>query len=149
MTNNTTTVITAPIDSSWSDRAKAVAAPLALVAWTLFVWVGRVRNIIIDDDLDGISQLWRLALALSFITIAVGLMAALVPFVCWGRARSYGLARRAAAGLAWFGIIVWPIRAMTILVDSYDPGFKIVHTILAVVSVGLGAMVLRWVAATR
>lgn len=149
MPKNTTMVITAPIDSSWADRVRAVAAALVLVVWTLFVWVGRVRNILVDDDLDGRSQLWRLALAFAFITLAVGLTAALVPFVCWGRARSYGRARQIARGLAWFGIVVWPIRAVTILLDTYDPAFKVVHTILAVVTVGLGVAVLRWIAATR
>lgn len=142
-------MITAPIDSSWIDRTKAVGPAVGLAAWTLVVWVGRVRNVIVDDELAGLDRAWRLALAVAFIVLATVVAAALVRFISLARASSYGVARRCAAALAWFGIVVWPIRALTILLDSYELGFKLVHTVLAVVTVGLGAMVLRWVAATR
>lgn len=137
------------MDSSWTERARAVGPAVALAAWTLFVWIGRVRNIVADDSLSGSGLAIRLALALTFVILAAALAVALLRFVSFARARGYRHSRQIATVLAGFGIVVWLIRGSDILLDSHEVGFKIVHTVLAVITIGLGAQVLRWVAATR
>lgn len=108
---------------------------LVLAAWTLLVWVGRIRNVISVDDLDGWAFTWRLAVALGF----VGAGAALGITTLSGRpvCRTIGAAL-AAVGIAW-----WLIRGGAILVGDYEFGFKAVHTVLALTTVALGAWVLR------
>lgn len=145
----TSELTTAPLDSSWTERARAVAPAVALAAWTLFVWIGRVRNIVADDSLSGSGLGLRLALALPFVILAAALTVTLLRFVSFARARGYRLSRQIATALAAFGIVVWLIRGSDILLESHEVGFKIVHTVLAVTTIGLGAHVLRWVAGTR
>src|SRR4051812_44279130 len=80
------------------------------VAWTVFVWAGRIRN--------GGSVL----LAVSFLVLAA--------FALWRR-RGWGTA------LARWTIAVWAVRTPVILVHDHPAGFKVVHTVLAVVSIAL------------
>lgn len=107
---------------------------LALSLWTLFVWVGRVRNILRDDSLEGSELVWRSALAVGFVALAVVTLGAI-----WH-------SRRASAHyLGWlvrffavFTAVVWVARALGILLDgSHAAGFKVVHTVLAIVSITL------------
>lgn len=44
--------------------------------------------------------------------------------------------------LAALSVLIWPIRAVQILLQDWSTGFKVVHSILAVGSVGLGLWVL-------
>jgi hypothetical protein len=93
-----------------------VRAALVLVAWTVFVWAGRIRN--------GGSVL----LAASFLVLAAVVVASM-----WKRRwRPY-----AVGTLAIWTIVVWAVRTPMILVHDHPAGFKIVHTVLAVVSIGL------------
>lgn len=93
-----------------------VRAALVLVAWTVFVWAGRIRN--------GGSVL----LAASFLVLAAVVVASM-----WKRRwRPY-----AVGALAIWTIVVWAVRTPMILVHDHPAGFKIVHTVLAVVSIGL------------
>ena len=83
---------------------------LLLAGWTGFVWAGRIRN--------GGSAL----LAAAFLALAaVGL---------WRRGRW-------VTALAACTVLVWAIRTPYILVHDHPVGFKVVHTVLAVISVAL------------
>jgi hypothetical protein len=113
---------------------------LALVAWTFFVWTTRIGNIWRDADLDTGEKVGRTGLALSFTLLALAVVGAL-----WrGSART----RLVAVGaLAAWSTAVWIVRDARILVADHEVGFKVVHTVLAVVSIVLS--VLAWHEARR
>ncbi len=116
-----------------------------LIGWTLFVWVGRLRNIFLDDELAGWSQAWRFTLAASFVVLALvagGLLARAV-FSRSGPDSGMRLPRRAVGLLAIFGIIVWLIRGTDIFFGNHELAFKVVHTVLAGVTITLGVVVLQ------
>jgi hypothetical protein len=93
-----------------------VRAVVVLVVWTVFVWAGRIRN--------GGSVL----LAASFLVLAALVLVSL-------RRRAW---RPYTVGaLVVWTIAVWVIRTPMILVHDHPAGFKAVHTVLAVVSIGL------------
>ena len=79
------------------------------VGWTVFVWVGRIRN--------GGSFL----LAASFLVLAAVALLRRRPFV---------------TVLAAWTVGVWAVRTPFILVHDHDGAFKAVHTVLAVLSIG-------------
>ena len=89
---------------------------VAFFLWTVFVWAGRIRN--------GGS----LVLAGAFLALAATALAF--------RGRWITL-------LAAFTVVVWAIRTPQILLDDQSAAFKIVHTVLAAVSIALA------IAATR
>ena len=80
------------------------------LGWTVFVWIGRIRN--------GGSVL----LAASFLVLA-GL-------ALWRR-------RPFLSVLAAWTVGVWAVRTPFILVHDHPADFKVVHTVLAVVSIAL------------
>ena len=91
--------------------------PLYLfVAWTVFVWAGRIRN--------GGS----VALAVSFLALAT--------VALWRR-------RGWVTALAVWTIAVWAVRTPVILVHQHPVGFKVVHTALAAISVVLAVAAQR------
>lgn len=109
---------------------------VALVAWTFFVWTTRIANIWRDADLDTGEQVGRTALAGSFTALAV-----LVVVALWrGSTRSRLWAVGALAG---WSTAVWVVRDVRILVADHEVGFKVVHTVLAVVSITLSALAWR------
>jgi len=104
---------------------------IGFACWTLFVWVGRIRNVVADESLEGADLAWRLGLATTFIVLGAATLAAV-----WraSQRRSPGLLRivRPAAVIT---VVVWVVRAGGILLDgSHDGGFKVVHTVLAIAS---------------
>jgi len=94
----------------------------ALLGWTVFVWIGRIRN--------GGSLL----LALSFLVLAGLALWRVRPFLTLSAAWTVG---------------VWVVRTPYILVHDHPADFKIVHTVLAVVSVGLAVTAQRHVQRER
>ena len=109
---------------------------LALVVWTFFVWTTRIGNIWGDDDLDTAGKVGRTALALSFTVLAAVVLAAL-----W-RGTSPQL-RIAVLALAGWTTAVWVVRDASILFGDHDTAFKVVHTVLAVVSTALALLAVR------
>lgn len=111
---------------------------VALAAWSLFVWGGRFRNILVEPgglgDLTG-AQRWSLAGSLIFGFLAVATLATLAA------ARRFTVIP--ATALAVLGIVVWVYRGVVILGRDYSVGFLVVHTILSVISIGLGLWYLR------
>jgi hypothetical protein len=111
-------------------------AAVALVAWTFLVWTTRIANIWRDSDLDTGERWGRTLLALSFTILAIAVVAAL--------ARRLGQATAVAVGaLAAWTVAVWVVRGIGILAAGHDVGFKVVHTLLAVVSIVLAALAWR------
>jgi hypothetical protein len=111
-------------------------AAAALVAWTFLVWTTRIANIWRDADLDTGERWGRTLLAVSFTVLALAAAVAL-----W---RRLGQATVVAVGaLAAWTIAVWVVRGIGILAADHDLGFKVVHTVLAVVSIVLAALAWR------
>jgi hypothetical protein len=84
---------------------------MAFIVWTVFVWAGRIRN--------GGS----VVLAASFLVLA--------GIALWRRSRL------TIGALVLWTIGVWAIRTPIILVHDHAAGFKVVHTVLAAVSIAL------------
>lgn len=115
-------------------------APVALAAWTFFVWTTRIGNIWNDAELDTSGKVGRTALALSFTVLAVVVVVALAR-----RAVRPGWLRPAVLALAGWSTAVWVVRATSIVFADHDTAFKVVHVVLAVVSIGLSAFAARQV----
>ena len=120
-------------------------AVVAFAAWTLFVWVGRIRNVWADASLDTAGKLGRSALAGSFVVLAVLTL-------LW--AMSAGRSGRRRAGLpactlylvgpfaAWT-VGVWLVRSAGIWLHEHPIGFKVVHTVLAAISITLAVVAVK------
>ena len=112
-----------------------------LAAWTVLVWVGRLRNVVVNDDLSGWSFIWRLLVALAFT--GIGLVLGSLLFRHRLTPASNSRPALLGAALAVVGSIWWLVRGTGILLATYPVGFKIVHTLLALVTVMLSMVVLR------
>ena len=116
-------------------RAPDLRPAAVLSAVTLLIWTTRIRNIWTDDELDTAGQLGRTALSLSFTVLAaVGLW-------LWWQGRRAGAAPgwapafvRAFAG---WTVAVWVVRAVQIALADHAVAFVVVHTVLAIGSIGL------------
>ncbi len=117
---------------------------VVLTAWTLFVWVGRLRNIAAADDLTGWSLAGRLGTALLFTIAGLAMTAALAWYATTRHPFSLPVVTWLARPLAVVGSIFWLIRGTMIALGDYDAAFIAVHTMLAAVTVGLSLWVLRW-----
>lgn len=148
----------APVPGWWQRTWPLVT----LGAVSIATWVGRIRNIVGDEDLTGFGRSFRLGLAVSFV-----LMGAAVLVACWSGRRNRNWREsahraddgwRAGAGVPEWGrtvatllvgwtTAVWLVQGIGILVDPHhDAGFKAVHTFLMVGSLvvaGFGAWGLR------
>lgn len=96
---------------------------LVLPLWTLFVWVGRIRNIVDGDESK--------AGVIIPIILTVLALVALVD-------RRRGLPLLAVATVA-----VWAVRVPIVLLRDHSVGFKVVHVVLALVSIGFAALSMR------
>jgi hypothetical protein len=102
-----------------SSRRLAV---LALCGWTLAIWMGRVRNIVADGG--GAADL-----IVPAGLIALAVLALVSPRRAWV--------------LAAVTIGVWAVRLPLVVVHDHSVGFKVVHAVLAAVSIGLAVWALR------
>jgi hypothetical protein len=114
---------------------------VAFAAWTLFVWVGRVRNVWANATLDTAGKIGRSALAASFVVFGAATLA-------WAlKHRRAGVPPRTTLYLvgpfaAWT-VGVWVVRSAGIWVHEHPIGFKIVHTVLAAISIALAVDAVR------
>jgi len=115
---------------------------IALGGWTVFVWFQRIGNVLGDEELAGIARAWRLVVAVGFVAAGAGLVGAVVAGQR-GQSLLGRLASPLGVGLAVVGSVWWILRGGQILVGDWDLSFKAVHTVLAVVVVGLSVMVWR------
>jgi hypothetical protein len=95
----------------------------ALAAWTLFVWLTRVRNASADDESITAFILPGLLVVLAGLALAKPRR--------WGRLLAIGASA------------VWLVRVPMILLADHDVPFKVVHTGLAVITWALAAWTLR------
>jgi hypothetical protein len=96
---------------------------LALPIWTLFVWATRLR-IIFDQDQPKSTVI--LPVVLSALAVV-----ALVD------------RRRGLLALAGVTTAVWLVRLPLVLIHDHSVGFKVVHAVLAMVSLGLAYVAVR------
>ena len=104
----------------------------ALLGWTAFVWLSRIRNVVGNDDLSPSGEALRLVAAATFLALAgLGLWA-------WMR-RGVEPARATLALwlLCGWTIGYWAIRGIGIIIDDHSLGFTVVHTVLMTISIGL------------
>lgn len=132
------------VSVSRKDRVKAVGPVLGLAGWTLFTWVNRIRNVAEDGTLSAGAKVWSTSIAVLFVAagLAVGGLA-----VAWVAGDANGVSarlRRAAVALAVFGAGWWAVRVVQISVHDHSVGFKAVHAVLGLITIGLGAAVVRW-----
>jgi hypothetical protein len=111
-------------------------AVVVLTIWTVLVWTTRFGTIWSDADLDTEGKLGRSALALTFTLLAAG-----VAVAAW---------RRADAAMWWLVMAlagwttaVWIVRSVGIAVGDHEVTFKVVHLVLAVVSIVLSTLAVR------
>ena len=114
--------------------------PIAVFAlWSGYVWLTRIANAwSASSDETATAKAVSTATA---VVLLVGAVAAAVILVR-ARARTFVAAEtlllRTFAGLT---IAVWAVRVPLIVLDAgHDVPFKVVHTVLALVSVGLAAL---------
>jgi len=100
-----------------------------LIGFTVVLWLSRLRNVVTDDDLTTNGRAVRVGVVVLFVVLAV--------------VAAVGLGRSKLAGL-WVLIVwtvgYWLIRGGGILVGDWSVGFKVVHTVLMVVSIGLATL---------
>ncbi|MDG1989149.1 MAG: hypothetical protein P8J19_03560 [Acidimicrobiales bacterium] len=109
------------------------------LAWTAIVWVGRIRNVVGDDELTAGAQTWQIVVALIFL--ALGALVATVPLGLWHR-RPLGSTRLVAMFCLWT-IVFWTVRGGGMVFGDHEVGFKVVHTVLALVSIALAGALYR------
>lgn len=107
----------------------------ALGAWTVFLWVTRIKNAVGDDDISRGGRAVAIVTSVVFLLAAVGVVAA-----AWRRAPG---AVRLALGFAAVSVVYWIVRAVTIVARDHPLGFTVVHVALALVTIGLSALVWR------
>lgn len=116
---------------------------LALGGWTVFVWGQRIANVIGADDLTAAGRTWRLVVAVAFALVGLLLVGAVALRRTQRSDEMSAWVAPLAVGLAGVGSAWWLVRGTQILVGDWDVGFKVVHTVLALVVLGLSVMVCR------
>ncbi len=129
--------MTDPVGRSIGRR---LAWPLAFVAWTLFVWGGRLRNLVQEPGPLADANRWSLVASIAFVSLALGLAAVAVTAGRLDRATTLLVPTVAALGA--LTVAVWVPRAVDIAIGDHDLGFIVVHVVLAVVSIVLAAVAL-------
>lgn len=117
-----------------------VALPLAFAVWTLFVWVGRLRNLIREPGPLADASGWSLVWSLAFTTLGLALVGALVLRRSGRVPVAVGWA---VAALGALTVVVWVPRAVDIALGDHSVGFVVVHVVLAAVSIGLAVAAWR------
>jgi hypothetical protein len=118
---------------------------VALLAWTAFVWVGRIRNALADPALDDGGRTGPILLSLSFLVPAAAVAVLLAR--SWRGGGSSAL-RAAVLALAGWSVAVWVVRVADIaLAGDHEVGFVVVHAVLGVGSILLAVLAARCVTA--
>lgn len=101
-----------------------------LVVWTLGIWGSRMRNIQADTELVGSERDVAFAVAVTFLASAALTGVALLRHASWYLTP--------LLVLVIVGIVRWTIRGPAILLsDEWELAFKVVHTVLWLVTVAL------------
>jgi len=118
---------------------RAAASPkvavYVVIGWTLFMWVTRTRLIFTEKDLSAADIVLRIAPVFLFVALALVLLASV-------RTGRPDLARSVAVIAAWT-TLYWLVRVTLISLHDHPIGFKIVHVVLAAISIGTAAWAWR------
>lgn len=107
---------------------------LPLVIWTLLLWTSRIKNILQNSDLTYIAIAIRVLVALIFLLLALLTLRSSLR----KKESQVWLTTLCVLSLAY-----WPVRGGLIVIDShYSFGFKVVHSALMIVTLGLVAVAL-------
>lgn len=109
------------------------------------MWVTRIGNIWSDLLLGTNEKVLRTFVALSFLVAAAVVSA--VASQTGSRPPTRG-ERTAVAVVAAWTTVVWVVRGAGIALADHSVGFVLVHLVLAVVSIGLAALMWRVVERT-
>jgi len=99
-----------------------------VVGWTLFMWVTRTRLIFTEDDLSVGDVVLRILPVFVFVGLAMVLVVSL-------RTGRPDLSLSVTVIAAWT-TVYWLIRVTLISFHDHSVGFKIVHAVLAAISIG-------------
>jgi len=118
---------------------RAVVTALVFGGWTLFVWVGRLRNLAAEPGSVLDASRWSFIGSLAFTVLGVAVVGAAILALA-------GISRLALGpvvlALAVLTIGVWALRAVDIAIGDHSIGFIAVHLVLAVLSIGLAVAAL-------
>ncbi|UDY37008.1 hypothetical protein [Dermatobacter hominis] len=127
-----------PVAAPVTRSPSALWAVGAFVAWTLFVWIGRIRNALTDPELTGSDRIGPLVLSTVFVVGAIVLGAVLYRDHVAATPASARTLRLAARVVGGYTIAVWVVRAADIaLAGDHEAAFVAVHLVLAAISIGL------------
>ncbi len=108
------------------DRFRPLAVTV-LAVWTLLMWTGRLGLAWGTAGSLG-TKLWATVPIVLFVVLAVVALAVVVHRPGGGLDRR---GRLICSGIAWWTIGYWVVRLPLIWFDGRSPGFKLVHTVLA------------------
>ena len=107
-------------------------APWLLIGWTVVLWSSRLRNVLADDDLTSTGRAVRVGVVVVFVALALGAAWR------WRQGR-----RDLMAVLIVWSVGYWIIRGGGILIGDWSVSFKVVHTVLMVVSLACAGLAAR------
>lgn len=138
--------VPAPTDHPVVRPGPMVSVAL-LVAWTLFVWVGRIRNAMNDPALDNGGRTGPLLLAMSFVipALVLAVLAVLArPSAGGDHMAARGRLRAGVLALAAWTTVVWVVRMADIAFGGdHAIGFIVVHSVLGIISIALAVLAVR------
>lgn len=107
----------------------------AFVVWTLFIWFNRLKNVLGDNELSTNEMITASVIAAAFLALAAS-----IPMVAVGARRFLD---RYVSIVAIITAAWWTVRLFTNLLGDENAGFKVVHTLLSIITIGLGVAVIR------
>lgn len=107
----------------------------ALAVWSVAIWVARVRNIFADDTLSSAAR------AAWLVPVVLFVVGGITAGLAWWKGR--GQLLRPIALFCVVSSLYWLVRLVFVLIDHRSVGFVLVHAVLAMVSIGLAALVLK------
>lgn len=116
------------------------------VLWTVFVWGNRISNAWTSDTESFSAKVASTGIAVVFIAFA--LVAAWIIFRAWKATLKAWMVGLLCVFAAWT-VGVWVVRTTTMLFAEHAVGFKVVHLVLGLVSIGLALAVVRAVLSSR
>lgn len=128
-----------PIPSQAVNRRTSYAA-VALIVVTLGIWMSRIGLAWGDDSLTVPGKL--LATVPVAVFVGLALVAGLMLARATGSSQRAHQARVAVQAPATWTIGYWALRLPWLLARSHPGAFKVVHTMLALISVAIAGLVL-------
>jgi hypothetical protein len=106
---------------------------VALVAWTLLTWVGRVPLLWSDDEQSTAAKVGSSVPVVVFVALALAAVVMLVRHRPW---------TSVVTVLAFWSVGYWGLRYPLILTNDHPAAFMVVHGVLAAVAIGLSVWTL-------